>query len=108
MAVYGAVFSCEVSMQRSAEHEAAAADAARTFLHRTGLGENAPLADTAIVLGTGWGRKLVLQRERPLPLKFLPGFEGLGMLKGHDRVLRSGVLDGRPVLVVDGRVHLNE
>lgn len=62
----------------------------------------------ALVLGTGWGKTLHLKKKRELPFKNIPGFEGLGKLDGHDRVVVCGEVNGRRVIALRGRVHMNE
>lgn len=64
--------------------------------------------DAAIELGTGWGESLFLNRERSLSFKEIPGFEQLGELAGHERLLAVGQFDGRTVALLRGRVHVNE
>ncbi|HSD12661.1 MAG TPA: hypothetical protein VLC10_03820, partial [Patescibacteria group bacterium] len=63
----------------------------------------------AIILGTGWGDTLTLEdATREVPLKELPGFDGLRALEGHRRAVRLGRLGNVPVAALSGRVHLNE
>lgn len=83
--------------------------AAFRFLRAIGS-KTSVLADTAIVLGTGWGGQLALEDEQSVPLERITGFENLGALElsGHARTLRYGFLNGKSLLVLDGRIHLNE
>jgi purine-nucleoside phosphorylase len=62
----------------------------------------------AIVLGTGWGDALALEDARSIAMTDLPGFAGLGALAGHQRRVETGTLDGIEVVLLRGRVHLNE
>jgi purine nucleoside phosphorylase len=63
----------------------------------------------AVILGTGWNKAMPWD-EPPtdVPLADLPGFEALGLLEGHARVLQFGWVGGRRVMALNGRVHLNE
>ncbi len=65
--------------------------------------------DAAILLGSGWGRALQLQNEVSIPLARIPGFSKLRYLKaekGHELVVRAGIIgDGLKVCMV-GRIHL--
>ncbi len=62
-----------------------------------------------VILGTGWGDVLPLEDVRQVPLRDLPGFEDLPPeIPGHARQLVCGTVAGRTVLVMRGRVHLNE
>lgn len=67
--------------------------------------------DTGLVLGTGWGNTLQLDNARSIPFIDIPGFENLiafGEIEGHSRTVLYGTLDGKPVIALKGRVHLNE
>lgn len=88
--------------QPSEKAAALAAEIIRRQLH--------PDPDTriALVLGTGWGDALKLDDGRECPFSEIPGFEALGQLDGHARKVMVGKLAGRPVIVLSGRVHLNE
>jgi len=66
------------------------------------------LPETAIILGTGWGEALNLEVLWESPLTYMAGFESLGSLEGHNRVLKYAKLNGKFVWVLSGRVHLNE
>jgi purine-nucleoside phosphorylase len=86
----------------------AAADAR---LHAVMLRGQLSISDktsTAIILGTGWGDALRLANARSIPMAQLPGFSRLGMLAGHRREVEVGELDGREIVVLRGRIHLNE
>ncbi len=65
-----------------------------------------------LVLGTGWGDALTLHDSIQIPFSEIPGFEALGELAGHRRVLEIGYIDAEhakpPVAVLRGRVHMNE
>ena len=69
---------------------------------------NSGFPTTAIILGTGWGDALKLERLLEYPFTELEGFKSLGQLQGHNRKLVYGRLKGKTVWVLDGRVHLNE
>lgn len=65
-------------------------------------------ADTAILLGSGWGAVADLVQDAiDVPYHDLPAFPRLGV-GGHAGVLRSGHINGRPVLVLAGRKHAYE
>ncbi|MBI5794269.1 hypothetical protein HZA87_04280 [Candidatus Uhrbacteria bacterium] len=65
-----------------------------------------------LVLGTGWGDSLTLYKEIEISFQDIPGFESLGTVEGHHRVLAIGYLDEAcqtlPIVVLRGRVHMNE
>ncbi len=65
-----------------------------------------------LVLGTGWGDAFTLHDSVNIPFGDIPGFEALGELAGHKRVLEVGYIDAErttpPVAVLRGRVHMNE
>lgn len=61
-----------------------------------------------LVLGTGWGDVLPVECPFRIPLTEIPGFKTLGALEGHARELVVGKVAGRQVLVMRGRIHLNE
>jgi len=64
----------------------------------------------AVVLGSGWDKALLsqLQDLRSIPLNKLPGFRNLPAHPTHKRLLHYGRLGQRWVLVLQGRVHMNE
>ena len=65
-----------------------------------------------LVLGTGWGDSLELHDSIAIPFEEIPGFEALGTLEGHRRVLEIGYIDADhakpPVAILRGRIHMNE
>ncbi len=61
-----------------------------------------------IVLGTGWGDLLPLERKRELEFAEIPGFTELRELPGHARRVAAGEVGGVPVVALRGRIHLNE
>jgi purine-nucleoside phosphorylase len=63
---------------------------------------------TALVLGTGWGDAIELQGAKSVPFAKIPGFAGLGELEGHARRAECGMLADKKVIVLRGRIHLNE
>ncbi len=90
---------------RNKRREEAAIEAAGFLKRKLNL---AKPVDTAIVLGTGWGDALELQNERDARLDEIPRFGRLQHIAGHARRVVSGELHGREVLLLRGRVHLNE
>lgn len=61
------------------------------------------------ILGTGWKGALKFDTIFiEIPLKNIPGFEPLGELEGHDRILRIGLVGNRLCAFLEGRIHLNE
>ncbi len=74
------------------------------------LADNRPMV--GLVLGTGWGDAVELHDSTQIPFEDIPGFEALGTLEGHRRVLEIGYLDDLrarpPVAILRGRVHMNE
>ncbi len=61
-----------------------------------------------IILGTGWGDTLSLHVISRVALKSIPFFELLGELEGHAREVVYGTIGGTDVIVLRGRIHLNE
>lgn len=64
--------------------------------------------DTALVLGTGWGDSLDTGPHKSMNLVHLPGGENLDTIEGHKRRIEIGNVGGRDVLILRGRVHMNE
>ena len=99
---------------RNKERESVAKSAARSALQlmRGDLLDRAQFISdppmTAIILGTGWGDALDLEVIHEIPFSYLSQFESLGQLEGHSRKLIYGKLNDKKVLVLSGRVHLNE
>ncbi|MEK7516849.1 MAG: purine-nucleoside phosphorylase [Patescibacteria group bacterium] len=95
-----------MSVTRNAERESAAKKAAETIQQKlnVAVGES-PIG---LVLGTGWGDVLDIKDSAEIPFGDIPGFERLGTLRGHNRRVVYGRLNGGPVLALRGRVHLNE
>lgn len=65
--------------------------------------------DAAILLGSGWGRALQLQDEVSIPLARIPGFSKLRYLKaekGHELVVRAGIIGHGLKVCMVGRIHL--
>lgn len=91
---------------RNIQREAVAIDAAHFLRKKLNLPRRP--VDTAIVLGTGWGDTLELKNERAVRLDEIPGFGRLQYVLGHERRIVYGELNGREVLLLRGRVHLNE
>lgn len=95
---------------RKQEAEAAAGEIRRRLAgHPAGEHDAIPVG---MVFGTGWGDALALHYAVQIPFGEIPGFEALGTLDGHRRVLEIGFLDEAcdtpPVAVLRGRVHMNE
>jgi purine-nucleoside phosphorylase len=65
-------------------------------------------AEIALVLGSGWGDAIELQGAKTVPFTQIPGFAELGDLHGHARRAECGELSGKKVVVLRGRIHLNE
>ncbi len=61
-----------------------------------------------IVLGTGWGDKLVIEILGEVFFEEVPGFSKLAKLEGHDRKFIYGMVEDKEVVVLKGRIHLNE
>lgn len=68
-------------------------------------GNNGPIG---LILGTGWGDVLQIENPYRISLADIPGFGALTKLEGHARELMIGRVSGRQVLVLRGRIHLNE
>jgi purine-nucleoside phosphorylase len=82
-------------------------DRAEKFLRDFGLSGS---LDLAMVLGTGLGRIAEeIEDAITIPFADIPGFPpGHGAVSGHDRLLRFGRLEGRRVLILQGRGHYYE
>jgi purine-nucleoside phosphorylase len=80
-------------------------DRAERFLRDFGL---SGALDLAMVLGTGLGRIAEeIEEAITIPFADIPGFPA-GAVSGHDRLLRFGRLEGRRVLILQGRGHFYE
>lgn len=64
--------------------------------------------DIGVILGTGWGDKLVLDNRDEWPFTDVPGFSELAPLEGHSRKFVYGTCGDKKVVALSGRVHLNE
>jgi purine-nucleoside phosphorylase len=62
---------------------------------------------TGLILGTGWGDSLKLKNKKEVSLVDLFNCS-LREVKGHARKLEFGQCSGKDILVLRGRVHLNE
>lgn len=91
---------------RNAEREAAAKKAARVIRQKLAILNGA--APIGLVLGTGWGNVLAVKDSREIAFSQIPGFESLKALEGHARQVVFGYLEGKPVIFLRGRVHMNE
>jgi purine-nucleoside phosphorylase len=82
-------------------------DRAEKFLRDFGLSGSLELA---MVLGTGLGRIAdEIEDAITIPFADIPGFPPAhGAVSGHDRQLRFGRLEGRRVLILQGRGHYYE
>lgn len=68
-----------------------------------------PIPHTGGILGTGWKGSLQFDKVFvEIPLKNIPGFETLGKLEGHDRILKIGLVGDRVCAFLEGRIHMNE
>ncbi|MGL4729229.1 MAG: purine-nucleoside phosphorylase [Bosea sp. (in: a-proteobacteria)] len=89
-------------------HPDLAIDKAEKFLRSFGLSGT---LDLAMVLGTGLGKIADdLEDAITIPFADIPGFpatHGAGV-SGHERMLRFGRLEGRRVLILQGRGHYYE
>ena len=63
---------------------------------------------TGIVLGTGWGDSLVTKSAKSVSLTRLKDGPDLEMIEGHERKIELGTIGGKEVLILRGRVHMNE
>ncbi len=64
--------------------------------------------DTATILGTGWGDAFEFEAEHTVPMTDLDAFKELEVVEGHARQFEIGRANGRRVLVLRGRIHMNE
>ena len=89
---------------RNQKAEALAQDAADYVGDALGVGSD-PIG---VILGTGWGDKLVLEYRGEVSFEEVPGFGKLGALEGHSRKFVAGRCGDKRVVALSGRVHLNE
>lgn len=77
---------------------------------RVGLGLEAnDTVDTAVVLGTGWADAFPFKAECKIPMRKLGGvFKAVEKLEGHDRIYEIGMVGDKRIIVLRGRVHMNE
>jgi purine-nucleoside phosphorylase len=62
-----------------------------------------------IILGTGWGDALTLENQQEVSLRHIPAFaKNLPDLAGHKRTIMFGTINGKQVIALNGRLHLNE
>lgn len=62
-----------------------------------------------LMLGTGWGDALQLDTKlSELPFEKIQGFGALQKIEGHARRLEYGQIANRDVVLLRGRVHVNE
>ncbi len=64
---------------------------------------------TAVVLGTGWADAFALKVEGSVPMSTLGNpLNEIGEVKGHSRCYEIGTVNHHRVIVLRGRVHMNE
>ncbi len=83
------------------------AEAEAELRHRFGLSKTNAI-ETGVVLGTGWGSQLQTDGSRVAPMNTMGAFTGLEVLDGHRRQFEIATVNDRPVLVLRGRIHMNE
>lgn len=65
--------------------------------------------NTAVVLGTGWAEAFPFQAQHSVSMVDLHGpFEAVEDLEGHARSYEIGTVTGKRLIVLRGRVHMNE
>lgn len=85
-----------------------AAEYAASLLKRKFNLENSKNPPIGIILGTGWGEVLSIESAEEMPFTDIPDFKNLPFLEGHKRMIVCGKIAGKQVLVLQGRLHLNE
>lgn len=96
-------------MYRNQKRELAAKTAANCIKQKFGMSPNNFVPTIGLILGTGWRDAVNFESGyAELPLTEIPGFEKLKKLEGHKRVLYFVKIAGKWVVVLNGRVHLNE
>lgn len=100
---------------RNAQWEQDAEDVASQLANHFGIPKKAESGGRiGIILGAGWGDALSLNRDRSFSLVHTDGrpssyhFEGLRPLRHHERVVVHDFIAGKSVIVVFGRIHINE
>jgi purine-nucleoside phosphorylase len=89
---------------RNLAAQGAAAEAARAIQKEFGRRDYT----TGLILGTGWGGKLRLDGQQRLSFSRIPGFSQIQALEGHEREVVVGKLGQQNVIMLSGRVHINE
>lgn len=72
------------------------------------LGIEKDSVSIGLILGTGWSDAMNYQGMKEIPLSDIRGFKHLQELEGPKRSLFLGEISGKPVLILKGRIHLNE
>ncbi|MCX6753294.1 MAG: purine-nucleoside phosphorylase [Candidatus Nomurabacteria bacterium] len=95
-------------MKRNAQRQRDAVIAADELRNKFNLKKDSnPIG---IILGTGWGDKLILDNpSTPVPFKDVFGLKHLTPgPEGHKREFQHGFIEDKEILVLNGRIHLNE
>lgn len=93
---------------RNQDAEKRAKSAAWLMRRKFSLPENCNRIRIGLILGTGWGGALEVVNRQEINFSDIWGFESLSNLEGHDRQIVHGVIAGKEVLALRGRIHLNE
>jgi len=92
---------------RKLDYNILLADAEALLRRQLQITEDA-VFETALVLGTGWGDSLDTGSRKFMNLSDLPHGNNLEVIEGHKRRIEIGTVGGREVLILRGRVHMNE
>jgi len=82
-----------------------AAQTAADFIQRKFIVPEKPIG---LILGTGWGEVVNPESRYEIPFSEIPGLEKIHNLEGHKRNFSISEIKGRPVIILNGRVHMNE
>ncbi len=97
-------------MKRNNQCERDAKMAADELRNKFNLKNNSNSNPIGIILGTGWGGKLSLNNSStPVPFKDVCGLKHLTTgPEGHKREFQHGFVEDKEVIILNGRIHLNE
>lgn len=90
---------------RNKTRETAARKAAKFLRTKLDIVNDVPIG---IILGTGWGDKITITDATSISVEEVPGFTKLQKIEGHNRKLIYGKVNGKQVIVLQGRIHMNE
>lgn len=82
-----------------------AAQIAADFIGRKFIVPENPIG---LILGTGWGEAITPELDYEISFSEIPGLKKVNSLRGHNRNFGICKFGNKPVLILSGRVHMNE